>query len=101
MGKSKHRSELRFHIRENINSFVVNKIQSPSRFNRIDLRLTVDNPEDLIVCKAVYSRFKHLAPRIPLDQIIDFLDQNKNLIELTHPFTEIGYSSMYKWETKK
>lgn len=101
-GEPRHRSELcTLYIRENIDSFVVNKIQTPSRFKRLDLRLTVDNPEDLIVCKAVYSRFKHLAPRIPLDQIIKFLDQNKNLTALTDSFTEMGYSSMYHWETKK
>ena len=61
------------------------------------MRLTVDNPEDLIVCKAVYKNFIGLAPRIPLEKIISFLDMNKELLQLTKPFTESGYESMYLW----
>ena len=57
----------------------------------------MDNPEDLILCKAVYKNFIDLAPKIPLDKIIEFLDMNPDLISLTKPFTEIGYESMYIW----
>lgn len=99
LGAPKHRSELcTLYIREHIKDFVVKKIDAPKSFKRFDLRLTVDNPEDLIVCKAVYNRFRHLAPKIPLDQIIGFLEENKELTALTQPFTQLGYSSMYKWE---
>ena len=99
LGEARHRSELcTLFIRENIDRFKVSKFEAPKKLIRNDLRLTVDNPEDLIVCKAVYSNFKHLAPRIPLIKIIQFLDQNKDLIEMTKPFTEEGYKSMYNWD---
>ena len=48
--------------------------------------MTVDYPEDLVVCRAVYERFKESAPNIPLLDVVDFLDDNKKLIELTSPF---------------
>ena len=97
-GEDRHRSELcSLYIRENIQKYQVTKLESPFGFNRKDLRLTVDNPEDLIVCKAVYKNFIDLAPRIPLHKIISFLDMNKELLQLTQPFTESGYDSMYLW----
>jgi spore coat polysaccharide biosynthesis protein SpsF len=97
-GEDRHRSELcSLYIRENIQKYKVTKLESPFGFNRKDLRLTVDNPEDLIVCKAVYKNFIDLAPRIPLHKIISFLDMNKELLQLTQPFTESGYDSMYLW----
>ena len=43
----------------------------------------------------MYSEFKNLAPQIPLEKIIDFLDQSHDLIQLTYPLTEEGYKSMY------
>ena len=64
---------------------------------RKDLRLTVDNPEDLAVCRIVFGAFKNQAPRIPVPVIVKFLDANPNLIELIAPFTEIGYTTMYRW----
>lgn len=95
-GNTKHRSELcTLYIRENLNQFKVKKIKPPSHLIRKDLRLTVDNPEDLVVCRAVYNEFSHLAPRIPIDSVVTYLDNNPKLKELTFPFTEVGYSTMY------
>ncbi len=62
---------------------------------RNDLRLTIDNPEDLVVCRKVYQHFKKYAPKIPVRQIVKFLDENPDLIQLIAPFTEQGYSTMY------
>jgi spore coat polysaccharide biosynthesis protein SpsF len=95
-GNTKHRSELcTLYIRENPNQFKVKKVTPPSYLIRKDLRLTVDNPEDLVVCRAIYNEFSHLAPRIPIDSVVTFLDDNPKLKELTFPFTEVGYSTMY------
>ena len=97
-GESRHRSELcSLYIRENFQNYKLVKLKAPVEFNRKDLRLTVDNPEDLVVCKAVYKNFIDLAPRVPLHKIISFLDMNAQLVELTEPFTESGYESMYIW----
>ena len=97
-GDDRHRSELcSLYIRENTQKYKVIKLESPVSFDRKDLRLTVDNPEDLVLCKAVYKNFSDLAPRIPLQKIISFLDMNKELVELTRTYTEAGYESMYLW----
>ena len=97
-GENRHRSEhCSLYIRENLNNFAVKKIINPPKeLIRMDLRLTVDNPEDLVVCRILYNEFKHLAPRIPVKELIKFLDENEHLKKLIYPFTEIGYSTMYR-----
>jgi len=97
-GETKHRSELcTLYIREHFQDFKIIKADSPRALVRKDLRLTVDNPEDLAVCRAVYGAFKNLAPRIPVADVVRFLDANPKLIELIAPFTEVGYTTMYRW----
>lgn len=95
-GDKKHRSELcSLYIRENHFKFKIIKVTPPNELIRKDLRLTVDNPEDLVVCRIVYGVFKESAPRISVPDIVDFLDSNPKLIELIAPFSESGYSTMY------
>ena len=96
-GTDKHRSEFcSLYIREHPQDFKIIRAAPPQTMVRKDLRLTVDNPEDLALCRIVYSRFRDAAPRIPLAEIIQFLDANPQLIGLTARFTEIGYSTMYR-----
>lgn len=96
-GNINHRSELcSLYLREHSSEFKIIKPKPPSELVRKDLRLTVDNPEDLAVCRIIYSALKNYAPRIPIHEIIKFLDANPNLIELLLPFTEFGYKTMYK-----
>lgn len=96
-GDHRHRSELcTLYIREHLADFKVHKASSPPALVRKDLRLTVDNPEDLAVCRIVYGVFKDLAPRIPVADIVAFLDANPKLIEWIAPYTEVGYSTMYR-----
>lgn len=95
-GEAKHRSELcTLYIRENLNDFKVQKIQAPNHLNRKDLRLTVDNPEDLVICRKIYAEFIQKAPHIDLEDIVSFLDKNADLKALTFPFTIEGYKTMY------
>ena len=95
-GEKKHRSEMcTLYIRENPGKFKIEKVQPPRQLVRPDLRLTVDNPEDLVVCRKVYMKFKHLAPMIPVTSIVNYLDQSPELIQLIEPYTEQGYSTMY------
>lgn len=97
LGGIRHRSELcSLYIRENINDFKVEKILPPAVLIRKDLRLTVDNPEDLVVCRAVYQNFKQHAPQIPLLEVVKFLDLHPNLKDLISTFTEAGYATMNK-----
>jgi len=96
-GEDKHRSELcTSFIRENKKQFKIELRDVPPALQRLDLRLTVDYPEDLILCRAVYENFKDKAPLIPLKEIIEFLDLNPALVRLTSQFCEEGYSTMYK-----
>jgi spore coat polysaccharide biosynthesis protein SpsF len=96
-GDSRHRSELcTLYIREHHHSFKIVRSKVPKELNRKDLRLTVDNPEDLAICRIVYGAFKEQAPKIPVTEIIKFLDRNPKLIEHIAPYTESGYATMYK-----
>lgn len=96
-GDKKHRSELcTLYIREHHDSFRIIRPDPPEELVRKDLRLTVDNPEDLAVCRIVYGAFEEQAPKIPVTEIVKFLDANPKLIELISPFTEVGYATMYR-----
>ena len=98
LGDRKHRSELcTLYIREHHESFNIIKLDPPQELIRKDLRLTVDNPEDLAVCRTVYGAFRQHAPRIPVTEIVKFLDANPKLKEWIAPFTEVGYATMYRW----
>ena len=98
-GKKRHRSELcTLFVRENLNLFKCEKLKIEKKFIRKDLRLTVDNPEDLILCRAVYQKFLKSAPLIEIDKIIKFLDKNKKLSQMTRKFTLAGYQSMNIWK---
>ena len=93
-GLAKHRSELcSLFIREHLYDFKVQKVKAPEHLNRKDLRLTVDNPEDLVICRKIYKELKHQAPQINLEDIITFLDKHPGLKELTSPFTTEGYNT--------
>ena len=95
-GEDRHRSELcTLYIRENKGLFNLGYVKPPEILARKDIRLTVDYPEDLIVCRAVYERFKDLAPKIPLLDVVDYLDKNTQLLKLTSPLCEEGYNTMY------
>lgn len=95
-GEQRHRSELcTLYIRENADKFKIERILPPEKLIRNDLRLTVDNPEDMVVCRKIYMHFKEFAPKIPIGQIVQYLDAHPDLIQLVAPFTEQGYSTMY------
>ena len=93
-GKKKHKSELcSLFIRENNKLFKINRIFPDRRYFRKDLRLTVDNPEDLIVCKAIFKHFQNR--KISLKKIINFIDKKLYLKKIIKPFCKNGYKSMY------
>ena len=92
-GEARHRSELcTLYIREHRDQFRVETIEAPAPVNRMDLRLTIDYPEDLVLCRRVYEAFSDLAPRIPLERIVAFLDRRPDLTGLVQP-----YAAMERW----
>lgn len=95
-GEERHRSEFcSLYIRENKDKFRINYIDVPDAIKRTDLRLTIDNPEDLIVCRAVYEHFKDKAPLISPIEIVEYLDQNLFYKELVDQYVEEGLKTMY------
>lgn len=87
LGEDRHRSELcGLYIRENRTKFKVEIPDLPIGLERVDLRLTVDYPEDLILCREVYAHFKDRAPRFPMAEIISFLDNRPDLKALVEPY---------------
>ena len=87
LGDATHRSEAcNRYVREHRDDFRVEVLDVPPALARNDLRLTVDNPEDLILCRAVYAELKVHAPRIPLAAIVDFLDRSPELRARTERF---------------
>jgi spore coat polysaccharide biosynthesis protein SpsF (cytidylyltransferase family) len=86
-GDDRHRSEYcNLYIREHRSDFKVESVPVPEALRRADLRLTVDYPEDLVVCRDVYSALKALAPRIPLSRIVEHLDARPALKALIQPY---------------
>lgn len=83
------------YMRLNKKKFKIIKFNGPKELFRKDLRLTIDNPEDLIVCKAIYEKFKKDAPLFSIKKIINFLDKNPKYKKLLKKYTLDGYRTMY------
>lgn len=87
LGKKKHRSELcDLYIRENIKKFKVS--YNIEKLTNKKFRLTVDNPEDLILCKKIFQSMKADYPEFKIKKIINFLNHkdNKMYIRLANQF---------------
>ncbi|MEQ9397808.1 MAG: hypothetical protein RJQ04_01445 [Longimicrobiales bacterium] len=97
-GDERHRSELcSLYVREHPDEFSVLRVDAPPELRRKDLRLTVDYPEDLVVCRGAYMALKEHAPRISVPDVVRFLDARPALTRLTAPYTEAGYETMDLW----
>jgi spore coat polysaccharide biosynthesis protein SpsF len=95
-GNQKHQTQgCGLYIRENKGKFNIQNIEAPQKIKRTDIRLTIDYPEDLVLCRAVYKHFEDKMPRIPLAEIIGFLDQTPSLKALVDPFVDEGLKTMY------
>lgn len=95
-GEDRHRSELcTLYIRENPKKFRLKKIKADKILDRKDLRLTVDNPEDLIICRELFNVFKSQAPQFNIYDLVEYLDKNPSLKKLVSKYTQEGYKSMY------
>ena len=83
---------------DNLKDFKVEIIELPKNLLRSEYRLTVDNPEDLILCKNIYKKFKKRSPNIPLNKIINYLDKNPKLANVNSQYprmTRIWPKSLY------
>jgi sialic acid synthase SpsE/spore coat polysaccharide biosynthesis protein SpsF (cytidylyltransferase family) len=79
-GERRHRSELcSLYISEHPERYRIVKLLAPEPLRRSDIRLTVDYPEDLIVCRAVAEALGGDGPLVSLDAIIAYLDAHPKL----------------------
>ena len=82
-----------------MSDFKIEILPIPRHLERYpDLRLTVDHPEDLVVCREVYSQLKDYAPKIPLDKIIKFMDSRPDLAELVRPRHPVPTVPIRGWD---
>ena len=97
-GNERHRSELcSLYVREHPDEFKVLRVDAPAALRRKDIRLTVDYPEDLVICRRAYQALRAQAPRISVPDIVAYLDRNPGLLALIAPYTEAGYATMDLW----
>jgi len=66
--------------------FKINVIQVPKNLRRPEIRLTIDNPEDLILVRQIMLKFNKnkLLPR--LENIINLIDSNSDLKKINKKF---------------
>jgi len=76
------------YARRHPDEFKIQIIEPPQRLRRLDLRLTVDYPEDLILCRKIYNTFKMHAPHIPIEKIIQYLDSNPEIHQIVSSFVD-------------
>jgi|AntDeeMetagen134_2_1112570.scaffolds.fasta_scaffold01498_2 N,N'-diacetyllegionaminate synthase len=79
MGEDRHRSELcTTYITENPTDFDIRAVDPPEALARPDIRLTVDNPCDLMVLREIETGID-ADGLLSLEAIIDFLDDNPSI----------------------
>lgn len=62
--------------------FQIEVLRAALEYERTELRVTVDYPEDLVVCRRIYQALKNEGPHIPMKSVVDFFDANPELMEL-------------------
>ena len=68
--------------------FRIGVVEPEDGWKRTDMRLTVDYPEDLILCRNIYMALKEQAPHIPFEKIIHYVDEHPELHKLVEPFVD-------------
>jgi len=88
-GSERHRSELcTLFIVENSDSFAINVETPYSAVKRPDIRLTVDNPEDLIVARKIWDGISDRSGQPTLQNIVEFLDEHPRIMKLNDEFPD-------------
>ena len=94
-GEDKHRSELcTLYLNENRTKFTFNIIQPKENHSRSNYRLTIDFPEDLILCRKIVLALGE-EKYIEFDQLIPFLDNNPDLRKDVENLNDENYVRYY------
>lgn len=89
-GSKKHKSEhCDAYVMDNLSKFKVQIFPLPKKLLRHEYRLTVDNPEDLILCRNIYNELKKFSPDIPLNKIINYLDKNPKIAKINLKYSRV------------
>jgi spore coat polysaccharide biosynthesis protein SpsF len=79
--------------------FRIEVMVPPQSEQRPDQRLTVDYPEDLILCRRIWEAFKSMAPHIPIRDIMAWVDAHPDTARLVQPYVDTkaiwGHVSQY------
>jgi spore coat polysaccharide biosynthesis protein SpsF len=79
-GADRHRSEYStLYLCEHPEKFRLLRVTAPPHLHRPDIRLTVDYPEDLIVCRAVVEALGSSGRYFSLEEIIAYMDAHPAL----------------------
>ena len=91
LGSTKHKSELcSLFIHENKNKFKINYLKPIKKFLRKEVRLTVDNLEDLKLVRIIYKKLKQKNKEINMHNILNLLDENIELLKINSHFNEFS-----------
>ena len=86
-GEDKERSEYcSAYARRRHDLFRIEIVEPTPAWRRLDLRYTVDFPEDLILCREAYRALKAKGPQIPVGDLVRFADEHPALHGLVAPF---------------
>jgi len=88
-GRDEERSEYcSAYYRRNPEEFKIAVVEPAEVLKRLDLRLTVDFPEDLILCRDAYQALKDKGPAIPVADVIAFVDEHPQLHALVESLVD-------------
>jgi len=74
------------YARKHPKEFKIEVILPPEKLRRMDLRVTVDYPEDLILTRAIAKACESSMPLVPTGEIVRFLDSRPDLKDLVRPY---------------
>lgn len=95
-GEYRHRSELcTLYINENKDKFKLTILEIDKNLERPNYRLTIDFPEDLILCRRVVNALGGDNRYLPYKEIIKFLDDHPVDRALVENITDSSYIKPY------
>lgn len=88
-GTARDRSEFcSNYARTHCDEFKIAVVLPPTALQRMDLRVTIDYPEDLVVCRAIAAACADAMPLVPVPRIVAFLDSRPDLKNLIQPYVD-------------
>ena len=76
------------YARTHRDEFRVCVVHPPAAQQRLDLRVTIDYPEDLVLARAIAAGCADAMPLVPVERIVGFLDSRPDLKALVQPYVD-------------